>query len=346
MIPARTAHAALVLLVSLAVTLLLAVAWPFANALFVAAVLAGALAPWTNGLERLLRGRRGIAAGLLTVGVLLAVVGPLSALGAGLVPQIANGFGWLRTAVQGENLRSLVERVPGAARPFAERLAASIPSSLDRVQEVVMAEGGRAASVLGNLLTATGSFLFHSILMLIALFFLLRDGRALVAWANDAIPLKRGHVSELLREFRLVTVTVLVSTIATAGVQTVVGFVGYLIARVPNALFFAMTTFILALVPFVGATAVVIVIGVVKLLTGHLAAGIFLVAWALGVVGMIDNVVKPLFIRGGVAIHGAVIFFALFGGIAAFGPVGVLVGPLAVSFLVAVVRMYRRDYGS
>ena len=57
---------------------------------------------------------------------------------------------------------------------------------------------------------------------------------------------------------------------------------------------------------------------------------------------MVDNVVKPLFIRGGVPIHGAVIFFALFGGLAAFGPVGFLVGPLAVSFLVAVVRMYRR----
>jgi len=56
-------------------------------------------------------------------------------------------------------------------------------------------------------------------------------------------------------------------------------------------------------------------------------------------------VVKPIFIRGGVPIHGAVIFFALLGGLAAFGPVGFLIGPLSVTFLVAVVRMYRRDFG-
>jgi predicted PurR-regulated permease PerM len=122
--------------------------------------------------------------------------------------------------------------------------------------------------------------------------------------------------------------------------------VGYLIAGVPNPIFFALVTFVLALVPFVGATAVVVAIGLVKLLTGHVAAGVFLVVWAFGVVALIDNVLKPLFIRGGVPIHGAIIFFALFGGLAAFGPVGFLVGPLAISFIVAVVRMYRRDYGA
>jgi predicted PurR-regulated permease PerM len=109
--------------------------------------------------------------------------------------------------------------------------------------------------------------------------------------------------------------------------------------------FFALATFLLALVPFVGATAVVIAIAVVKVATGHAGAGIFLAVYGFAVVAMVDNVVKPVFIRGGVPIHGAVIFFALFGGLAAFGPIGFLVGPLAISFVVAVVRMYRRDYG-
>ncbi len=346
MVPARTAHAVLVILAVLAVLLFVYILLPFGTSLFVAAVLAGALAPWTARLAAALGGRRRLAAFLLTASVLVAVVGPLSALGAVLVPQIQNGIGWLRQAVRGDVLEGLVQRVPASLQPLAERLHEAIPSTLERLQEMATAQGARAAAVVGNLLSATGTFLFHSLLMLIALYFLLLDGPLLVEWLNEAIPLKRGQVRELLRDFRRVTVTVLVSTIATGGVQSVVAFVGYLIAGVPNPIFFSVTTFVLSLVPFAGATIVVVLVAAVKIANGHTAAGIFLAAYGFGVVAMIDNVLKPVFIRGSVPIHGAVIFFALFGGLAAFGPVGFLIGPLAVSFIVAVVRMYRRDFGS
>jgi predicted PurR-regulated permease PerM len=345
MVPARTSHAVLVLLAAVAIVLLALIARPFATSLFLAAVLAGAFATWHVRLCGVLGGRGGASAGIFTAAVLVAVVGPFSALGAVVVPQIGSGFAWLRQSLQADGLSGLVAKLPAVLQPLASRLIEELPASLDRLQEVATAQGGRAAALLGNVLSATGSFLFQSVLMLVALFFLLRDGHALVHWLNEAIPLKRGYFSELLRDFRNVTVTVLVSTVATAGVQTLIAFGGYLIAGVPNPIFFALVTFLLALVPFVGATAVVIAIGAVKLLTGHVAAGIFLAIYGFGVVAMVDNVVKPLFIRGGVPIHGAVIFFALFGGLAAFGPVGFLVGPLAISFVVAVVRIYRRDYG-
>ena len=345
MVTTRTAHAVLVILAVLAVILLVYVALPFATPLFVAAVLAGALAPWQTWLAARLGGRPHVAAGLLTAGVLVAVVGPLTGLGAVIVPQVVAGVAWLRQALLSEGMAGLVARLPESVRPIAEHVKDAIPDSLQRVQDLATAQGGKAAAVLGNFLSATGGFLFMSVMMLIALYFMLRDGRGLVAWLNEAIPLKRGQVSELLHDFRRVTVTVLVSTILTAGVQSALALVGYLIASVPNPIFFVLVTFILALVPFVGATGVVVAIALLRLATGHTGSGIFLGIWAVPV-ALIDNVVKPIFIRGGVPIHAAVIFFALFGGLAVFGPVGFLVGPLAVSFLVAVVRMYRRDFGA
>jgi predicted PurR-regulated permease PerM len=345
MVTARTARVVLVLLGILAVVLLVEILLPFAFSLFVAAVLAGALAPWMARLAAAMGGRRSPAALLLTVGVLLALVGPISALGALVVPQVQSGLAWLRHALRGATLEQAVERVPEVLQPIAHSLQQAIPSSLERLQEIVAAEGGRAAAVLGNLLSATGSFLLHSAIMLIALYFLLVDGPALVDWLNGAIPLKRGQVSELLREFRRVTVTVLVSTIAVGGVQSLLALLGYVIAGVPNPLFFGMVTFVFSLVPALGATVVVVAVGVVMIAIGHTGAGIFLVAYGVGVVSLIDNVLKPIFIRGAVPIHGAVIFFALLGGLAAFGPVGFLIGPLSVTFLVAVVRMYGRDFG-
>jgi predicted PurR-regulated permease PerM len=345
MIPARTAHAVLVILALLALALLVVILLPFWKPLFVAAVLAGALGPATTRLAAALRGHRKLAAAILTAAILVAVIAPLSALGAVLAPQVQAGVGWLRQALADKSLQRLVEHVPAALQPFAQRFAEALPSSLGRLQEMAASEGARAATVLGNVVSTTGSLLFQGILTLVALYFLLLDGPALVDWLNEAIPLKRGQITELLREFRRVTVIVLVSTIATGGVQSLIATVGYLIASVPNPIFFGVTTFIVSLVPFLGATVMVIALAAVKLATGHTGAALFLLGWAVGVVGMIDNVVKPIFIRGGVPIHGAVIFFALFGGIAAFGPIGFLVGPLAVTFIVAVVRMYRRDFG-
>ncbi len=344
MVPSSTSRAVLVILALLAIGLLLFVLWPLWTPLFVAAVLAGALMPWLERLAAALGGRRAPAAGLLTAGVLVAVVGPLSGVGAIIVPQMVAGFQWVRAALTSEGLAGLVRRVPEPVRPLAEQLRAALPAGLEHLQEHVTAEGGRAAAVLGNVLSATGSFLLRSVLMLIALYFLLLDGPALVQWLNGAIPLKRGQVSELLRDFRRVTVTVLVSTLLTTLIQTAIATVGFFIAGVPAVLFCAVVTFVLGLVPLVGASIVVLVIGLVHLAAGHVAGGIFLAVLALGVVGTVDNVVKPIFIRGSVPIHGAVIFFALLGGLAAFGPVGFLVGPLSVSFLVTVVRMYRRDY--
>jgi predicted PurR-regulated permease PerM len=71
---------------------------------------------------------------------------------------------------------------------------------------------------------------------------------------------------------------------------------------------------------------------------------IVLAAWGLIVVGLVDNLVKPLLIRRGLEIHGGIVFFALIGGLATFGAVGLLIGPLAVAFFLALLRMYHRDY--
>jgi len=78
-------------------------------------------------------------------------------------------------------------------------------------------------------------------------------------------------------------------------------------------------------------------------LTGHPTAGALLALWGVVVVGFIDNLVKPLLMKGRMEIHGGLIFFALVGGLGAFGPVGLVAGPLVLSFFLAVVGVSRRS---
>jgi predicted PurR-regulated permease PerM len=340
----QTAQRVLVVLALAALALVALVVKPFFTALFLAAVLAGALQPGMERLTRALRGHRAVAGGLLTFSVLMVVIVPIGALAASLVNEAANGVEWLREQLASEGVHGLVSYLPDFLERNAERLLRRVPQNARQLERAATTHGADAAAAVGGILSWTGNFLVQAAMMLIALYFFLVDGPKLVAWLTDVVPLKRGQLPELLADFRRVSVAVLFSTVATAGIQALVALAGYLIARVPNAVFFSLVTFIVAMIPAIGAAAVVIAVAVLKLAMGGTTAAIFLLVWGVVVVGLVDNVVKPLIIRGGLEIHGAAIFFALLGGLAVFGPIGLVAGPLALAFLVSVVRIYRRDF--
>jgi predicted PurR-regulated permease PerM len=142
-----------------------------------------------------------------------------------------------------------------------------------------------------------------------------------------------------------VSYAVIMSTLITAAVQAAAALLGYFIARVPRPFFFAIATFFVAFIPAVGAASVCIAAALLLYLTGHPYGAIFLAIWGVLVVGLVDNVIKPLLIKGGMQMHEAVVFFALIGGLAVFGTIGLLLGPLVVALFLALLRIYNRDFG-
>ena len=339
----QAARWTLLVLTVISLALLILIIEPFAAALFIAAVMAGAINPWYERLAAQLRGRRQIAAGLTTTAILLVVVLPLATVSVVLAKEISDGATYVRTTLRSEGVQGLVNDLPRPLRALAEKIVTQLPQGQGDLQDLSKQQGGRAAAAVGGVLSATWAVLIQLLMMLIAFFFFLVDGPQLVDWFEDVMPLGRGQTRRLLGEFRRVSVAVIVSSVATAAIQAAVALVGYLIARVPNPFFFAIVTLIVALVPAVGAGSVVLASAAIMYLGGHSYSALFLVLWGILAVGLIDNVVKPYLIRGGIELHGAVVFFALLGGLAYFGPVGLIAGPLVVSFFLAVIRMWDRD---
>jgi predicted PurR-regulated permease PerM len=335
----------LIVLVVAAVLLTALIARPLWEALFLAAVLAAALHGVMEWLAGRLGGRRSAAAAILTLGLLGLVLLPLATLGAVLFGQIADGIQWLREVIQSEGVRGLVDRLPPALQHALDALLRLMPEPERQLRSLAGQQGGTAAAAVGGLLAATGGVLFQTVMMLIALFFFLTDGARLIAWIDESVPLRPGQVRALLADFRQTSVSVLLATVGTAAIQSVVGLAGYLIARAPNPLFLTLVTFVLALVPAAGATVVVVAIGLLLLATGHLLAGGFLVVWGAAVVSLSDNVARPFLLKGGMELHGGLVFFALLGALAVFGGIGLVVGPLVLTFLVAVMKLYRTEFG-
>jgi predicted PurR-regulated permease PerM len=343
------ARRVLIGLILVSIALVLMVISPFFEAFFLAAVLAGAFQGMHGWLTRRFRGRKGPAAGLILLGFVVILLAPLAALTAFIVSQVIEGVGFITTTVEQRGLNGLLAYGPGPFQDSAARMLESFQTKSAGVwgtlQEQLSTRGSAAAQTVGGAVAATGTVVFQTVMLLIALYFLLTEGKQLVAWMESVSPLKRGQTTELLREFRRVTRSVLTSTLATAGVQAVAALVGYLITGVPVPIFFAAVTFFFALIPAVGAAVVCIAASLLLLATGHPVSALILAIWGVVVVGLSDNVIKPILAKRGMHMHGAIVFFSLLGGLAVFCAIGLLLGPLAVAFFLAALRIYERDYG-
>jgi predicted PurR-regulated permease PerM len=311
--------------------------------LLFAAVLAGALHPWQERLAERLGGRREWAASALTLAVVLLLVVPLALLIVNLSGHLLESITNLRKTLEAGGLPGVVRDLPPSLRAVAARLVQHLPQKPAEIGELAGNHSGEAAVAMSGIVLATSSALFQAAMMVIAVYFLLLDGPTLVAWIARVAPLPDGQVLEILTDFRNVSVAVLVSSFATAGVQALAALAGFLLAGAPQPVFFTFVTFIMAFVPALGAASVVLAASVLLFLAGHSSAALFLAAWGVLVVGLVDNLVKPLLMKDRVEIHGALIFFALLGGLATFGPVGLLAGPLILSFFLAIVRIAGRD---
>lgn len=339
----KLARASLLALLVVSLILVVMIIRPFASALFMGAVLAATFHSWFERLAARLRGHRTLAASLFTVGLVLALVLPTATLGVVVIREATAALDSFHRVLADEGVPGLIHRVPDPFRERIEEAWTRLPSR-DRNAEFIFDLERRAASSIPQMVSAGGQIVLQTSLMIIALFFLLLDGSRVIVWLNMVSPLYKNQIRELLVEFRRVSASVLLGSLATAGAQAAVALIGYLIAHVPNPAFVGLVTFFIALVPILGAGGFSFAVAIYLFLLGHVYASLFLAIWSVLVVGLVDNIVKPLVIKGGIEMHGAIVFFALIGGFAVFGPVGLVLGPLSVTLLLTILRIYQRDF--
>ena len=196
-------------------------------------------------------------------------------------------------------------------------------------------------------------------IMVIALYYFLADGPVMIDTVMDLSPLDAQYEQELLARFGDVSRAVVVATLLSAVVQGTLAGVGYACALSSDAPIFLLTalTMATALVPFVGAAAVwICVCGWVYLYGEHMVNGnmvqgdpttaIILAIYCTIVVSGIDNVIKPYILHGQSKLHPLLALLSILGGVQVLGPVGILVGPMLVSFLQALLNMLRKELDS
>ena len=327
------------------VSLLIAglVAAPLWKPLLVAGALAAMLDPWHERVARAFHNRRSLSAVLLTVGIVVLISGPITVVMTLAIQQAIEVVGVVRRTLAASGLEGLIDKLPSPLDAWTGQVRDALPQELDELHGQV-AKGGRWA--LGTLPSTLGTLLHLAVavvMFFLALFFFLRDGRRLVAWAVRTLPLAPSATLRILSDLKAVSRSVIGANFVTGLVQAVVATAAYLIVGVPSPIFFGLLTLFASFIPSIGTALATLPVAGLMLVLHHTGAAIFIALWSLIVVGGIDNFLRPILIRGGAThIHTAAFLFAIVGAIAAVGGVGLFLGPLALVFVTTTVRLARQ----
>ncbi len=200
--------------------------------------------------------------------------------------------------------------------------------------------GGLAVSTGTAVGRALFGFLFGLIVMTIALYYFLADGPEMVDSLMRLSPLDRRHVSQLLGEFDKVSRAVVLATLLSAVAQGILGGIGYWLAGFESVFLLTVLTLVLAMIPFVGAAAIWVPCCLwLFFIEERTAAAVVLGLYGVGVISMVDNLIKPYVLHGQSNLHPLLALLSVLGGVQALGPIGIFVGPMAVAFVQALLHM-------
>lgn len=306
---------------------------PFFEVLALAAIFAVVLSPVYRKVLGVFRGRAGVSAATTVLLALVFVGIPVSFVGVQV-------FGEARDVYLGIN--SDGDYVTSVVRAIEAPIQTVIPSFSINIAGYGEALFGWLASHLGPFLSGTAYFIFGFLLMLVALFFFLRDGKRFVEFLLVVSPLDDRHDDEIVHRVGTTVHAVVRGALLVSIAQGILAGIGMALFGVPNATLWGTLAAIAAIIPGLGTGLVIVPAVIYLVMQGGLAAPLGLAAWGIAVVGLVDNILMPYLYSRGASIHPLVILFAVLGGLATFGPLGFLIGPIVVSLFIAVFDLYQK----
>lgn len=323
---------------------------PFLFPILWAALLAQVTFPLHDRLTLLFRGRAVLSASCLTVLLLALVVIPMTLLGVLLVGEATAAEQAVRAWISSGGLQRLPEQfrsLPLFGWLF-DRLASEDIWKTDSMEQGLMAG---ATSISRFLLDQAGDLLKNAFLlvtdfflMLFALFFLFKDGRQWLATLQDVIPMEASHKQKIFARVDRTVRAVVRGMFLTAIVQGLLAGAAYVSLGVPFPVVLTALTVFLAPLPFGGTALIWVPVALYFFWMASLWKALVMVAWGVGVVSTVDQILRPWLIGQEVEIPVFFLVFSVLGGLALYGIIGLFIGPIIVSLLITAVQIYREDY--
>ncbi len=281
-----------------------------------------------------------IASGIVTLLVLLIIVAPLVGLGYTVAAEAATAYGASESFLPGGH--RFVEEVVAWLRSLGIGISKStvlgyLNQIAGKIESAAVATGG---AVLSNVLGMT----IHLLTVLVMVFYVLVDGQRLRRFLFKLSPLPDDEDALLEETFRKVAKGVVVGQGLGSAIQGVLGGLSFWIVGLPSPVLWGSVMALAAFLPLVGVTFVAIPASLYLYVTGSPAPAIGLLVFNIAQGTLIDNVVKTKMIGSSMRMHDLLVFLSVLGGIAAFGIIGVVYGPLIAMLFMTLSDLYDRVY--
>ncbi|HXU46037.1 MAG TPA: AI-2E family transporter [Thermoanaerobaculia bacterium] len=301
--------------------------------------------PLFERLARRLGGRRSLAAFLCCLVLLCGLVAPFYWVAALVVDEAVQFYNSAEAQV-----RALLERGDAGPLGAIQRTAWFRELRLDRfdwkagIQDAATTAGAALATVVRATSTGTIQVVLVLFMTLFTMFYFFRDGDRLMARLKYLIPLPEAHEDSIISRFASVARATVRGTLVIALVQgSLAGLILWMFG-IRSPILWAVVATVLSVVPLIGAWVVLLPAAVYLLAIGQVWQGIAMLALTIVVVGNIDNVIRPRLVGKEAGMHDLMVFFSTLGGIAVFGAMGFIVGPVIASLFLAVLEIYVLEF--
>ena len=239
-----------------------------------------------------------------------------------------------REELSGGRLVGILKEV---ANPSPEQVRQNLDNLLAYLQPHLISFGGGSVAFVIKLLVGLT-------ILLVSLYFFLCDGPSMVRTLMDLSPLDNRYEEELLAEFDRTSRAIVLATVLSAVAQGLTAGIAYYFLGAPSVFLLTALTIVCALIPFVGTAIVWVPVATyMALYQDKMPNAIILAVYALLIVGTIDNLIKMLILHGQSQLHPLLALLSVLGGLQALGPIGILIGPLAVTLLQTTLSILRRE---
>lgn len=327
----------------------------YSHTIIFAIILALVFSPFHRRILRLTRGRKEMAALLSCLGLTLVVVLPLLLVFLSLIHQGIESFNAIHTWINAEEYKKILE-IPVVAKiltfisPYLPDLSKFFPEIGEKSQplnqtilDVTSKVGTFLVNQGGGLMGNFGAFVGKCFLMLFTFFFIIRDEKKIFSHLLHLIPLHSSDEEKILAKVKAVSRSVLLGTFLTALAQGTAGGLAFWLTGLPGLFWGTMMAFA-ALIPFVGTALIWLPAAGYLLFLGKFWAAAFMLIWGVVVVGMMDNVLRPMFMQGSADMSTLLIFFAILGGLNTFGMIGLLYGPILFGLAMVLLYIYEMEF--
>lgn len=311
---------------------------PFYAAIFWGCVLAVIFGPLHRHVRSAVGGRRNLAAFLMILFIILIVILPLIFIAGALAKEVADLYNRINTGDL--NLGAYYEQIVTALPPSVHGWLDSWGvGDLLSIREKLSAGALRASQFMAKQAVSLGQNTFQFMIglgvMVYLLFFLLRDGHALVPRIKSMIPLADAHRHHLFLKFTTVVRATVKGNIVIAITQGILGGLMFAFLGIEGSLFWGVLMAFLSLLPAVGASLIWMPVAIYFLVTGAYGQATILILFGVLVIGLIDNLLRPVLVGKDTKLPDYVILISTLGGLAVFGLNGFVIGPLFAALFIA-----------